>query len=258
MKVKILSDLHIEDCSACQVYPVGTGDVLILAGDILNAKHFKTDGYKKEVYNNFLNSCSDNYEKVIYVMGNHEYYGYNYESTPSVIKQNLPKNIFLLNNEILHHNGWHFIGLTFWTNFNNENPIEMFDAQRIMNDYRSIRIGSNYRKLNPSDTLKAHKSSMNFLKSALQLAGDNVFVVSHHAPSNRSIPEVFKDSDINGAYCNNLDEFIMDNPKIKYWIHGHCHNFFDYSIEQCRVLCNPYGYPGQNTRFSENLELMLS
>lgn len=257
MKVKVMSDLHIENCCAYQVYPVGEGDVLILAGDILNAKHFKTDGYKKEVYMNFLNTCSNNYKKVIYVMGNHEYYGYNYESTVRVLKNNLPSNISLLENEIVHYEGWNFVGFTFWTNFRNEDPLQMFDAQRMMNDYKVIRIGSNYRKLNPSDTLAFNKNSFKFLQNALKLVEGDLFIISHHAPSSNSIPEFYKDSDVNGAYCNELDNFIADNPKIKYWAHGHCHQFFDYVIEQCRVICNPYGYPGQSTGFSEELELII-
>jgi predicted phosphodiesterase len=36
-----------------------------------------------------------------------------------------------------------------------------------------------------------------------------------------------------------------------YKTHGHTHNFFDYQIGDCRVICNP----GQDTGFNPNLIL---
>jgi hypothetical protein len=39
-----------------------------------------------------------------------------------------------------------------------------------------------------------------------------------------------------------MEQFILDNPKIKYWYHGHVHDHFDYTIGQCRIVCEPYGY----------------
>lgn len=38
---------------------------------------------------------------------------------------------------------------------------------------------------------------------------------------------------------------------------GHTHNFFDYQIGDCRVICNPGGYPGQDTGYNPNLEIQL-
>jgi len=58
MKVKILSDIHLEHFVACQYLPVGTGDVLVLAGDILCVKNLRKNGYLKKVYLRFLNDCS--------------------------------------------------------------------------------------------------------------------------------------------------------------------------------------------------------
>ena len=58
---------------------------------------------------------------------------------------------------------------------------------------------------------------------------------------------------MNGAFVSNLDEFIMDHPQIKLWTHGHVHNVFDYTIGETRVVCNPRGYPGENTEWDANL-----
>ncbi len=109
MKVKILSDIHLEHFVACQTLPVGTGDVLVLAGDILCVKNLSKNGYLKEVYLRFLNDCSKNYDKVLYVKGNHEFYGYNYEGTKKKIIEYLPSNVHLLDNDTITIGNWNFI-----------------------------------------------------------------------------------------------------------------------------------------------------
>ena len=37
-------------------------------------------------------------------------------------------------------------------------------------------------------------------------------------------------------------EFMLDNPQIKLWTHGHTHEDFDYMIGSTRIVCNPRGY----------------
>ena len=50
---------------------------------------------------------------------------------------------------------------------------------------------------------------------------------------------------MNGAYASDLSDFILDQENIKYWVHGHMHDPFDYEIGQCRVVCNPRGYSNE-------------
>ena len=259
MRIKLISDIHLDQCVSHQDFPfIGSGDVLILAGDILCAKHLKSNGFLNTLYRTFLSDCSNNFEHVIYILGNHEYYGGNYNNAPNRLRQDLPDNITLLENDIIKIDNWNFIGFTFWSDFRNANPIDMMEAATRMNDYRCIRIGSNYRKLRPNDTYNFNNQSKNYLKQQLETLTDNVFVISHHSPSYRSVPERFRESLINSAYNNNMDEFIMDHQQIKYWVHGHTHMAQDYEIEQCRVLCNPGGYPGEYTNFNPNFMIRLS
>ena len=257
VKLNVFSDIHLEKFCPEQVFDVKSGDILVLAGDILNAKHLKTNGYLHEVYRRFLNDCSRNYEHVIYVKGNHEFYGYNYESTHGLIQEHLPSNFHLMENDTLQIGKWTFIGMTLWTNFRNENPLEMLDAQTYMNDYKSIHIGRNYRKLNTNDTLAFNLASRKYLQEQLSILSENVIVVSHMAPSYQSVADRFKRS-ANGAFVNDLDDMILAHSQIKFWLHGHTHTFFDYPIGECRVICNPYGYPGQETGFNPNFQLILN
>ena len=56
---------------------------------------------------------------------------------------------------------------------------------------------------------------------------------------------------MNGAYSSRLDQFILDNPQIKLWTHGHTHEEFDYMIGSTRVVCNPRGYINYEDRADE-------
>ena len=59
---------------------------------------------------------------------------------------------------------------------------------------------------------------------------------------------------MNGAYSSRLDQFILDNPQIKLWTHGHTHEEFDYMIGSTRIVCNPRGYINYEDR-ADHFEL---
>ena len=267
MRVRVCSDLHLETCEYGHGVPdLGEGEVLILGGDILCARHFKKNGPLHKVYDDFLKKCVDNFDWVLYLAGNHEAYGYNYEGTWDVLKENLPEGIHLMEDSVVKIADWVFLGATLWTDFRNENALEMMEASQCMNDYKTIRIGSNYRKMNPDDTLGFHKKSKQFLLDTLPMfKNQKVWVLTHHAPSYQSVHPKYRNSGIaNGAYVSNLDDLIFDNPQIKYWSHGHTHESFDYMIGGCRVICNPHGYyngyntQGMNLNFDPNFEVDTS
>jgi len=265
-KIKVVSDLHLECCEHGHGIPdLGKGEVLILGGDILCARHFKKNGNLKKVYNNFLKKCADNFDWVLYLAGNHEAYGYNYEGTWDVLKENLPEGIHLMENSVVKISDWVFLGATLWTDFRNENALEMMEASQCLNDYKTIRIGSNYRKMNPDDTLGFHKKSKQFLLDTLPMfSNQKVWVLTHHGPSYESVHPKYRSAGIaNGAYVSDLDDLILNNPQIKYWSHGHTHESFDYMIGDCRVVCNPRGYyngynnADLNIDFNPNFEVQL-
>ena len=266
MKVKVVSDLHLECCEHGHGVPdLGEGEVLILGGDILCARHFKKDGPLRKVYGDFLKKCADNFAWVLYIAGNHEAYGYNYEGTWDVLKENLPEGIHLMEDSVVKISDWVFIGSTFWTDFRNENALEMMEAAQCMNDYKVIRITPKYRKMNPDDTLSFHKKSKQFLLDQLELfKNQKIWVLTHHGPSYQSVHEKFKRGGIaNGAYVSDLDGLILDHPEIQVWSHGHTHTSFDYKIGDCRVVCNPRGYyngynnADLNIDFDPNFEIEL-
>ena len=85
-----------------------------------------------------------------------------------------------------------------------------------------------------------------------QTNNKKVVVVTHHSPSKSSTHPRYKhDTIMNGAYSSDLNDFILDNPQIKYWTHGHTHEPFRYMIGQCEVICNPRGYKYYEQRAEE-------
>ena len=65
----------------------------------------------------------------------------------------------------------------------------------------------------------------------------------------RSCHEKYAGNPLNPYFCNNLDNFILDTKPFL-WIHGHTHSEFDYFLGDTRVICNPLGYPGENSYFN--------
>lgn len=106
-----------------------------------------------------------------------------------------------------------FIGATLWTDFElyGTPDLSMALALRELDDFRVINIERGYRmrKLRPVDALRVHRTSMEFLNEELRrpFVGSTI-VVTHHAPSPKSISPTFKDHPLNPAFVSNLEELI--------------------------------------------------
>ena len=246
MKVNVISDLHLEFADLT----LPGGDILILSGDVAEAKNLKPDTR----YTRFFNEECAKYRKVFFVMGNHEHYGYKFNKTYSTLKEYMPANVSLLEKEYVEVDGVIFIGATLWTDCNRRDPNTMFTLQRSMNDYRVItnyyKDKDLYYKLTPSVTADDHAQAKQYIsETANTFADKSVVVVTHHSPSKQSIkPKYQGDYHVNGGYSSDLEQFIADHPNIKVWTHGHTHDTFDYNIAQCRIICNPRGYAGYEER----------
>ena len=82
-------------------------------------------------------------------------------------------------------------------------------------------------------------------------------MITHHAPSKRSIPLEFQTDILSAAYASSLDAFV-ESSGARLWIHGHLHQAQDYFIGNTRVICNPRGYPDEIvTGFSNSLTLEI-
>jgi hypothetical protein len=76
-------------------------------------------------------SVLHNFDDTLYIAGNHEPYGYNCGGTWNVLKEQMPVGIHLLENDYVKIKDWVFLGATLWTDFRNENALEMMEAQSV-------------------------------------------------------------------------------------------------------------------------------
>lgn len=240
MKLHILSDLHL---SVSEFQPPCTGaDLIVLAGDIARPAQA-------------LAWASALGKPVLYVPGNHEFYGSSPQATLGTLRAlSAGTGVTILSDEQIVIGGVRFLGSTLWTDFELYGAGDgLRDAQEqgaaMLRDFSRIR-------LDPPDEglFQPHHSRALHLRSRAWLAArlaepfaGNTVVITHHAPSPRSVHPRFAESPINPCFVSDLEP-LMSGEHARLWIHGHTHNSFDYQVQGTRVLCNPRGYcPGSMT-----------
>jgi predicted phosphodiesterase len=267
MKVAVASDLHLE-FKDIDIQNTENADVLILAGDILVTEDLHQHpemnygmytlnsvldlGHRQQMavrYREFFKRVSDAFPHVIYIAGNHEFYQGNWKSTIEYLREECAKfpNIYFLENDIKEIDDVVFAGATLWTDCNKGDPLTLHALTDMMNDFKVIRNDElGYTKLRPAHIMHRHQQTLSYFKNVIDDRKDKkIVVVGHHSPSHQSIhTDYARDTLMNGGYHSNLDEFILDRPQIKLWVHGHTHYPFDYNIGDTRILCNPRGYGG--------------
>lgn len=274
MKIAICSDLHLE---FGDLYLPNTenADVLILGGDIFVATDLEQFLYDESAqliaatssqkaradrYFNFVRQCLDEFQHVIFIMGNHEHYHGDFAKTTKIIRDTFDafNNFHFLDKEWKIIDGVLFFGGTLWTNMNNEDPATMHQIRMMMNDFNCVKnTGEEGKRVfMPADAVEDHYDFRRKLDETLTMHPDlPTVVVGHHAPSRASTHPRYKNELVmNGAYSTNLDEFILDRRQIKLWTHGHTHEDFDYMIGTTRVVCNPRGYDGYEEK-ADNFKL---
>ena len=241
MKLWIFSDLHLEFGWMDFEFEIPRADICIVAGDLLN------DGPSKAVQ---VLAEHITEMPVVFVCGNHDFYRTFLTESLEQAAQEAAKypNMFLLENGFAEFGDVVVAGATLWTDFRltGHQELAMDHCERWMTDYAAIRWTKKpYAPFRPINTFRKHSESTRFLASFLKTHADRrTVVVSHHAPSMRSIPPEYADDITSAAFASDLESLILDwGPEL--WVHGHVHNRVDYSIGRTRVVCNPRGYPGE-------------
>jgi len=251
--LNILSDLHL---SLGELkLPDTDADLVVLAGDVGRPKAATTWalGFAKPV---------------LYVPGNHEFYGGSIAGTLTELKQLCAgTNVRVLDSDEAVVDGVRFLGTTLWTDFmlfgeGAKRAAAMAEAERSMRDFSRIRVGElSEEPFTPADSAALFTIQAAWLESRLAepFPGPTV-VITHHAPSRRSIHPRFADSLLNACFVSDA-EHLVDGRRSSLWIHGHTHDSFDYVLNGTRVVCNPRGYArdgvNENRRFDPNLAIEI-
>lgn len=240
MKIQLASDLHLEFMQReypCErlIAPMPGADLLVLAGDIANgAEALRLFGHWPS---------SPSRVPIIYVAGNHEFYGHSIEPMRQKMKEGAAmNNIHFLENESVVIEGVRFLGTTLWTDYqidpNRSQNEQMQRLERGLNDHQLIRTGRN--RFSTQDALNRHVQAREWLTQELaQPWQGKTVVVSHHAPHPGSVHPRYRDNALSPGFASDLSTLM---PGVDLWLHGHVHDSFDYQVGRCRVVANPAGY----------------
>jgi predicted phosphodiesterase len=267
-KIALASDLHIEFQTITLPNTEGA-KVLILSGDIVTAyalhEHptvtppsdpnviWKPGPQQLQAlrFREFFHHVNTEYDHVVMVNGNHEFYHGRYPDAYDWMTTELSQypNIHFLNKSHIEIDGVTFVGGTLWTNMNKRDPATLQLIEGMMNDFRIVRHSQhNFRKLLPIDTVYDHEKTLAYIQQVVDSDPMKKYVVvGHHAPTPLSIHEKYKkDFWMNGGYHSDLSEFILDRPQIALWTAGHVHNPHTYYMGDTLVAANPRGYAGHD------------
>ena len=265
MKLLVLSDLHVEFAGfEPDVKATKTADVVVLAGDIHKSSYGMM--WARETFPD---------KEIIYVAGNHEFYGQHWDFHIAQLRLNADiYDIHFLENDSVTIDGIRFLGTTLWTDFEFFGQSRRSQMMRLaetgMNDFRLIEadplavklvgLAGNVAetsitddrikpRLSPTHTILRHRESLAWLQAQLGNRemgdSDKTVVVTHHYPSKRSTAAKWASDPLTAAFGSKLDVELLIQAQL--WIHGHTHDSCDYrfgdSERPVRVVCNPRGYP---------------
>lgn len=244
MRLQVMSDLHLdqwttEDHKRFVEETQTDADALVLAGDIVS---LKPQSWRKSV--DRLTEFGVRYKYVIYVPGNHEYWGTRIDDVLAdsrKLEQEVPGLVFLDPCDFREVLGKRFYGATMFqpapVTENERLAWYEFADRRMIKDFR-YEAPHHFRDF--KDTLEAYLNP-----------GD--IVVTHHAPSNGSLDPLWAGNRFNRWFITPEMEPLILKRKPALWIHGHVHTPFDYRLGETRVICNPRGYPGEGVKFNPKL-----
>lgn len=210
--------------------------VLVLAGDISSRPGQLLD---------FLAAVEERFAAVIYVPGNHEYYGHDYHEWNRACDgwgKGLKRTLLAGGQTITKDlGGFRFIASTLWGD-GGQSDEERNDLQRGLADFRVIRWAS--RRFTPKDMADLSRQHLSNIAASLRDPGRDgrpAVVVTHHLPSFSLCHPRFG-ARINAGFATGCDNLMRGDDAPMLWIHGHTHDTMDTVVGRTRVVCNPAGY----------------
>ena len=248
MKIHVLSDLHFEllpPSVDADIAPIRGADLVIIAGD-----HHRAPLAVRHARQIFPNG------PLVMIAGNHEHYGTRMPIAEAIDRMRLDAQIdselnaratYVLENNAIEieiaGQAIRIIGCTLWTDFalyHTPEASAAFAADS-MNDFAEIS-GTISWNLRPDEVVTLHAASRTYLETELRkpFRGRTV-VVTHHAPSHRSIHKRFLYDPVTPGFASACDDLLALGADL--WVHGHTHDSFDYVANGgTRVVYNPRGY----------------
>jgi Icc-related predicted phosphoesterase len=228
MKIAYASDLHLDfhldgGEEFIRTLDIPDCDLFVIAGDFAQINFYN--------YEESLVKLCKKAPKVLYVLGNHEYYGSSFYGKTKKIAKKIPNLMVASKAEEFVINGVKFLAATAWF----PDMCDHIFYKGLLNDFNYIdKIEPEIYKRNREFDIKLHG-----------IKDEPCIVVTHHMPSYRSINPRFVGSAINRFFVAGEFSSLIETSQIKCWFHGHSHDPVDYTIGNTRIVSNPMGYPNE-------------
>ncbi|KAI1341658.1 Metallo-dependent phosphatase-like protein [Xylariaceae sp. FL0016] len=240
-RVQILSDLHLELCQQYLTYEFpATAPLLLLAGDVGRLLDY-------DALLAFFSVQVSRYEKVLWVLGNHEFYGLDYESTVSRASQLAQEEKLAGRLELLQRKRWDdpnsrltVLGCTLWSYVTGK------EVEAVVGRVKDFKRIANWSIAGHNG---AHVEDLVWLREqAAQIRAQKhserrvVLIATHHAPCHdgTSRPE-HRQNPWNAAFATDLLD-SGDWTGVRVWVFGHTHHCVDFERDGLRVVANQRGY----------------
>jgi len=232
MDFQIISDIHLEvldtETPKCTDFLIPRSKILVLAGDIGSI-------YRYEQLKNFLVDVSQYFEKILYILGNHEYYDVEPYKPKTMIElknqyidlTKIIKNLTILDRNYIIIADVCIAGCTLWSKAYKKIPKFILKITDI----------------NTSKYNELYYTDLHFIEDMITFCKEKdmkLIIITHHGPSN-IITVSKKKKRFNFLYSNNLDHLLNKNL-IHTWVFGHNHINFDVICDKgCRLVSNQKG-----------------
>lgn len=242
MKLQVFSDFHLETRDIS--YPKPLCDTLILAGDMCSFD--KVDSLQP-----FLMYVNMNWKKIIWVLGNHEYYSHSVDmsSISDYLKLNISMfpNIIILDRNIITIDDYIIMGCTLWS-YVSENTEYLCKSA-----FKKLRV--NGKSITRELYNELHYRDKNWLLENYNPDKNTILIT--HFPTQQEFtgdPKYNNDSkEIKDVYANCID--LTTNKKLL-CISGHTHyNFFKIK-DNIIYKSNQYGNQPEPINFFNKYGLM--
>lgn len=234
MKIQVVSDTH-EDLSR---FKVNTSvDLVIHAGDFS-----KSEKGCITFIEDFVNKCSEVNIPCAFVLGNHDYYGDNFNNS-SIEKECFKRNYNLITlNKNFVFKDYTFIGGLFGTDFElpSDKIVDLeftksYCKYNIMDFYAIYKDDSKSNFITPQDYIELFNKYVEYLDQYRHK--ENIILVTHFPISSVCLDPRYINNPLNPYFINdvNLEGF-------KNIISGHTHLTNNFKVQDTNIYINASGY----------------
>ncbi|KAJ6784001.1 hypothetical protein PWT90_07778 [Aphanocladium album] len=247
--IQLLSDLHLEvgqQYASFAAFPQ-TAPYLLLAGDVGRLADYQG-------YAGFLAAQAARYERVLLVLGNHEFWGLRYEAALDAAQRLCAEPALRGRVELLHRARWDcprtrtsVLGCTLWSRI----PRAEFDAVTAkVKDFRRIEGWT------PEEHVRRHEEDLAWLRDEVKRVssgeeeeeeeeGRQLLVATHHAPS---LEGTSRPRDAGNPWSVAFASSVLEQEggggwdAVRVWAFGHTHYCTNFERLGVRVVANQRGY----------------